>query len=352
MGCYAATLLAEKFDVAVFEEHKAAGLPVQCTGIVTQEIFNFIPRNNDFVINQARDVRIFSPNGKFIKLSMDKPDIIVDRQKFDLYFYNQARKRGVKFFFSHKFIKAQGSIAFIKNLGSGKTRKVKFTHLIGADGPLSPVAKSAGLSKKRKFFTGMQAVVKKRNSNTIDFYPIPKGFGWAVPEDRNTLRVGVASRANPKEYFDNIIKKYPGKIMSKQGGLIPLFDLKVGLSKKNVFLVGDAAGLVKATTGGGLVHGLKSAEILADSLKNNRGYNLGIYLNILPSLWLNLKMRKIMDAFTPEEWNQLVKDLNNPESKKVLQAVNRDRVFQLLFSLAVKNPRILKQGLMHIEDFF
>jgi len=352
VGCYAASLLADKFRVVVFEEHKNVGLPIQCTGIVTQEIFNFVHKKNNFIINQVSDVRIFSPNNNFIKLKLDKPDIIVDRQKFDSYFYNLARKKGVEFFFSHKFMSIQGNSVLVKNLVSGRIKKFKFSHLVGADGPLSPVAKNIGLSANRRFFTGIQAVVKKKNNNIIDFYPFKGGFGWAVPENKNTLRIGVASAHNPKEQFDKLLKKYKGKVIAKQGGLIPIFKPSASFSKENIFLIGDAAGFVKATTGGGLVLGLKSAEILAHTINNNVSYTAGLYLNLVPNLWLNLKMRKMMDSFTPEDWNELIKDLNNKESKKALQGVNRDQLFKLLTSMAVKNPRIMKHGLKHITGLF
>jgi digeranylgeranylglycerophospholipid reductase len=352
VGCYAAALLVSNFKVVVFEEHKEVGLPIQCTGIVTQEIFDFFPRKNNFIVNQVRDVRIFAPNNKFLKLKLDKPDIIVDRQKFDTYFYSLAKNKGVKFFLNHKFIKTEGYVAFIKDLKSGRIKKYKFSHLIGADGPLSPVAKDAGLLKKRKFFTGIQAVVKKRNNNTIDFYPFKEGFGWAVPENKSTLRVGVASLSNPRKQFEELLKKYDGETVEKQGGLIPVFNPSASFSKENVFLIGDAAGFAKATTGGGLVPGLRSAEIAAHTINNDVSYTAGLYLNLLPGLWLNLKMRKMMDAFTVEDWNNLIDDLNSKESKQALQAVNRDELFKLLLSVAVKNPKIMKHGLKHIIDFF
>lgn len=349
VGCYAASLLADKFKVAVFEEHKQVGLPIQCTGIVTHEIFNFVPKKNDFIINKVSDVRIFSPNSKFIKLKLDKPDIILDRQKFDAYFYELARKNGVKFFFSHKFMSVKGNTIIIKNLTSGRLKKFKFSYLIGADGPLSPVAKSTGLfGKKRRFFTGIQAVVKKNNNDIIDFYPFKGGFGWAVPENKSTLRIGVASLSNPKEEFESLLKKYGGKIIAKQGGLIPVFNPSASSSKDKTFLIGDAAGFVKATTGGGLVPGLKSAEIVAHTINNDVSYTAGLYLNLLPALWLNLKMRNMMDKFTPDDWNELIGDLNNKKSRKALQGVNRDQLFRLLISLAFDNPRIMKHGLRHM----
>jgi digeranylgeranylglycerophospholipid reductase len=352
VGCYAASLLADNFKVTVFEEHKSVGLPVQCTGIVTQEIFDFIPKKNNFVVNEACNVRIFAPDNKHLDLKLEKPDITLDRQKFDNYFYNQAKNKDVSFAFNHRFIKAIGSVAFIKDLKSGRVKKFKFSHLIGADGPLSSVAKNAGLYNNRKLFIGLQAIIKKKNNNLIDFYPLKQGFGWAVPEDKNTLRVGFASEANPKEQFENLLKKYRGKIIAKQGGLIPIFNPSAPFSKQNTFLIGDAAGFVKATTGGGLIPGLKSAEILAHSIKNNVNYEAGIYFHLTPGLWLNLKMRNIMDSFSPGDWNDLIKDLNNNQSKKALQSVNRDKLFQLLLGVAVNNPRIIKHGFRHITGLF
>ncbi len=108
VGCYVASLLADNFEVKVFEEHSGVGLPIQCTGIVTQEIFRFIPKKNNFIVNKTDDVRIFAPNNKYIKLKLKKPDLIIDRKKFDNYFYNQARKKGVTFHFNHKFISTKG----------------------------------------------------------------------------------------------------------------------------------------------------------------------------------------------------------------------------------------------------
>ena len=348
VGCYLASLLAGNYEVTVFEEHKGVGLPVQCTGIVTQEIFKFVPEKNDFVINKADDVRIYAPNNKFIKLKLEKPDLIIDRQKFDTYFYKLAKKKGVKFVFNHSFILLKEKTVLLKDLKSSRIKKHKFTYLIGADGPRSAVAKNQEICDNKKFFIGLQAIIKKKNNNIIDFYPSKNGFAWAVPENKSTLRVGAASTGNPKEQFNRLLKTYQGKIVAKQGGLIPVFNPWANFRKKNVFLAGDAAGFVKATTGGGLVPGLRSAEILAHSIKNNLSYDAGIYLHLQPALWLNLKLRKVMDSFSARDWNQLIKDLDN----QALQRVNRDRLFQLIISTALNNPRIVGHGIKHLPSLF
>jgi len=352
VGCYAASLLADNFEVAVFEEHPTIGLPVQCTGILTSEIFSFIPRRNDFIVNKASKVRIFAPNNKFLRLELEKPDSIVDRQRLDNYFYNLAKKKGAKFYISHKFLGIKDSQALVKDLKSGRAKKFGFDYIIGADGPLSAVAKAAGLYGNRKLFVGLQAVVRKRNNNIIDFYPLQNGFGWAVPENKSALRVGLACTKNTREEFQKIIRKYKGKVLAKQGGLIPLFNPSASFCKENIFLIGDAAGFVKATTGGGIIPGLKSAEIAANAIKNRTSYAGGVYLQLFPSLILNLEMRKLMDSLTSEEWNDLVKELSSSESKEVLQKINRDQLFSLLLNLSLKKPSLLAYGLKHFPDLF
>jgi len=352
VGCYAAALLADDFEVKVFEEHSQVGLPVQCTGIVTPDIFKFVPKNNDFIINRISDVRIFSPDNKHIKLKFKNPDLILDRAKFDNYFYDLARKKGVEFYFQHRFVSANKRYALVKDLKSGKTRKFKHDFLVGADGARSAVAKNYNFNNKKKFFIGIQAVVKMKNINTVDYFPFKHGFGWAVPVDKNTLRVGVASKKNPRAIFENLLKKYKGKIVSKQGGLIPVFSPFAQIRKDNVFLIGDAAGFVKATTGGGLVPGLKSARVLAHTIINNFMYESSIGVKIYPSPWMHLEMSKLMDSFSRQDWNNLIEELNNEDSKKSLQKINRDRLFKLLLSLGFRNPRLIGFGLKHFDALF
>jgi digeranylgeranylglycerophospholipid reductase len=344
VGSYAASILAKSQEALLFEEHATIGAPVHCTGIVTPEIFRFIPKKSSCIINKIYDVRIFAPNGSFIPIHFKQPDIILDRVAFDQYFFSLACKAGVHTYLKHRFLSFSNDAVKIKDLSTGKIKNFKFDKLIGADGPNSAVGRSAGLLSRSKFFTGIQAVVKKKNNNILDFYPFKDGFGWCVPEDSNTLRVGVACQKNPKNAFEHLLKKCGGRVVDKHGGLIPLYNPKAKFCSGNVSLVGDAAGFVKATTGGGLVPGLRSAEILAKSINKKVNYETRIFISIFPGLFLNLKMRKIMDSFLEEDWNSLIRELNNPESKKALQSINRDKAFSLMTSIAVHNPKIIRFG--------
>ncbi|MFH0870083.1 MAG: NAD(P)/FAD-dependent oxidoreductase [archaeon] len=349
VGTYAASLMAKKQNITVFEEHSAIGTPAHCTGIVTQEIFSFIPKNSKFVVNRIHDVRIIAPNGKAIGLNFKKPDIILDRVAFDNHFYNRALDSGAEVLLRHRFISLKNNKILVKDLAKNRSKSFAFSRLVGADGPNSIVGRSADMLGRRKFYIGVQAIVKKKNSNVLDFYPLHRGFGWSVPEDSSTLRIGVACEDNPRAEFERLLKRYGGKIIEKQGGLIPIYDPKASFCKNNIFLVGDAAGFVKATTGGGLVPGLRSAELLANSLIKGEDYPRQVRREIRPGLSLNLKLRRVMDDLSENEWNDLVQMFDNKRSKDVFQEMNRDRLMHLLFSTIVANPKMMKFGFRHLK---
>jgi digeranylgeranylglycerophospholipid reductase len=355
VGSYAASLLAKYQDteVLLFEEHASIGTPVHCTGIVTPEIFNFIPKKSRFVINKIHDVRIFAPNGSFLPLSFKQPDIILDRVAFDQHFFNLACKAGAHPHMKHRFMSVTGDSALIKDLSSGKNKSVKFNHLVGADGPNSAVGRSAGILNNRKFFTGVQAVVKKTNDNILDFYPLRDGFGWSVPVDSNTLRIGVASQKNPKNAFDQLMNNYRGRIIDRHGGLIPIYNprAKFCIGRKSagsISLVGDAAGFVKATTGGGLVPGLNSAELLANSLLggsfDGRSYRSDVHHAIQQDLAIHSLMRRLMNSFSQADWNDLIREMNSDSLKNALEDINRDKILILASSLLLRKPSLIRYG--------
>ncbi len=348
IGCYAASLLAEEHEIIVVEEHSSVGLPVQCTGIVTSEILNFIPKNNKSIINRISKVRIISPNDSVLNLTFEKSDIILDRTLFDKYFYEKAKKKNVSFLFNHRFIKINKNKAIIKNIKSGKIKKIDFDYLIGADGSNSSVAKIINKTKRR-FYPGMQAIIKKKNNNIIDFYPYKEGYGWAVPINKSSLRVGVLATSKTILLFNLLIKKYSGKIVEKQSGIIPIFNCKERLQKNNIFLIGDAATLVKTTTGGGLVSGLKSSELVARAIIKNKNYSRLIKKNIGKDLWTHNKIRKIMNKFSEKDWDELITDFDSRRLKQTLQKVNRDKIMKLLVKLSFLKPSLIRHVIRHFK---
>ncbi|MBI2151102.1 NAD(P)/FAD-dependent oxidoreductase [Candidatus Woesearchaeota archaeon] len=350
IGGYAAYLLAKSgHQVSIYEEHKEVGKPIQCTGLLTSDFEQFKLPTNDYLVNIFQGLEITSPKGD--TTSLKQKEYLVDRHKFDSFFVEKAKQAGAKVHLQHSFLRKEGSNIIIKDLIQKKEQCLRPDLVIGADGPLSPTAKAYGFyHPERENYYGLQAVVKgKFESGKYETFfgqeICPGLFAWLVPESTTIARIGLATQEKAKVYFDKwltqISKERNLKIIEKQAGLIPLYNPKQILQKDNCYLLGDAAGFVKATTLGGLVPGLRQAEILTDCINHKRNYRRSLRPLRL-QLWLHLQIKKVMDKLPDKELNRLISYLNQPRIQNTLSKYTRDNPLPLVFNIFIREPRLLR----------
>ena len=341
VGNYLASQLSSKGEkVNVYEEHSKIGVPVACTGILTSYLSDFVKVSEDYIVNKINETHVYSPNGNFVKIKLKK-NFIVDRTLFDSHFAEVAKSEGAKYHNNHKFVSMKNSVLKFQN-----GNKIKSDVIVGADGPNSLVARSAGIFGDRKFVVGHQARVKlkkKVDSNVVEFF-LGEGnyIGWLVPEDDKVVRLGVASHQGTDEHFKDLIKKRNGKVLGWQSGAIPVYDPKLKIEKDNTFLVGDAATQVKATTYGGIIPGMNAANALRDRILEGNSYTKGVKKGIGKSLKTHLLVRNIMNKFSENDYNDLIELCGNDSVKKLIYEHDREYPIKLLMSLAIKEPRFLK----------
>ena len=336
VGSYAAYLLAKKgHQVEVFDEPKDIGRPVACTGILTPQIGEVVKLSKEFHINTCTRTRVYSPNGKSVEIKI-KPNPIFDRANFDAFIAKMAEDEGVKINLSHKLKALDGKKIDV----NGKILEPDY--IIGADGPASMVAKSKGILGNRKFSVGVQARVQtKCESDLVEFWLGRGEFAWLVPEDEHTARVGVAAYRNAGEEFKRLIRDRcsDGKILEWQSGVIPIYNPKHLIQKDNVRLVGDAACHVKATTYGGILFGMLAARELSNDIDN---YSENVRKHLAKELNLALKIRKMMDKFSDEDYNELISLCEKDKVKRIFERHDRDYPSKMLFKLMVAQPAFLK----------
>ncbi|MBT7903299.1 hypothetical protein HN587_05530 [Candidatus Woesearchaeota archaeon] len=359
-------------QIYLYDKKKKIGSPIQCTGIITKDIKKYINYNElkqkKIIVNELKQLKVIAPNGKYILLKTK--DIVINREKFDQHLFLQAKNNGVKTFLEHKLISINKQKKEANFLNNGKTKKQKYDILIGCDGPNSIVAKTIGV--KYQYWVGVQEVCKiitppaKKNQNLIQnfdhtTYEVYLGtkysgfFGWQVPESKNTTIIGVASQKNIKEKFkklkEELQKNNNYKKIETQGGLIPIYDPKQKISDSHagIFLIGDSAGQVKATTGGGIIPGLIASNSFVKSVKYNKTdlkklnlqYNKNLR-NLNFKLRLHLTIRQILNKFNNEDYNLLILQFNNPKIKKLLREETRDNPLKLICKILIFNPSLLR----------
>ncbi|MFH1052949.1 MAG: geranylgeranyl reductase family protein [Candidatus Woesearchaeota archaeon] len=346
VGCFAGYLLAKKgLEVEIYEKNKEIGKPVQCTGIVTNSILKLIEIPDECVANRINDVEICAPNGKSLKIRFREANLILDRERFDKFLAQTAEKEGAKIFLGNKIEIVRDNMLSIKKTGSEEKVERRSDVIIGADGPQSAIAKSLG-NKKREYWTSLQYRIEHKNENKIEFYPYLGTFAWIVPENKEIARVGIIGSFGIRRILDDFLEKKIGKdfrdnIIETQGGLIPKFDARMNFNKENMYIIGDAAGLVKATTAGGIIQGMKSAEILAGCIGTDKKFSRELRKRLFFDLSLHKYMRNIMDKFEEKDWNRLIGYFDKPRMKKILETIDRDEPSKMVFKLLLKEPRLI-----------
>ncbi len=350
VGSYLAYLLArEGREVTVYEEHNQIGKPIQCTGLITNYLTELMDVKKEFLVNVIKRVRVFSPNGEHIEVKL-KDNYVVDRQKFDSHIANMATDAGADCVLNARFLSCrQGSNVSFQIKENGEIKEKKSEFLIGADGPFSQVGKSVGLLKKRKYITAVQARMAIESDHSFfDVYLGYGDFGWLVPEDEKTARVGIVAESNGREHFNSFIKKIAQdrKIIEFQSGMIPVFNPKAKTSKGNVFLVGDAAAQVKKSTHGGIILGMIAAQELSKVITTGKGdYDAMWKKRIGKDLWHSLLIYDIMSRFSEKDHNALVRDFNNEKIKKILYEHERDFPSKMALKMLLAKPSLLKYAL-------
>ena len=221
-------------------------------------------------------------------------------------------------------------------------------YLLGADGPQSLVAKSFNLYRERKFWFGAQATIKGNfEKNVFEVYLgniCPNLFAWIVPENESLARIGLAVHEKSNFYFKELLKKLnikESQILDYQGGLIPYYDAKARAENKNVFLLGDAATQVKATTAGGIIYSMIAAKAAAKAIKEGKSYEKLWRKELGKDLYLGLKIRNIMNKFSDKDYNYLIKLCKKEKVRRIIERHDREFPSKFITSLLFAEPRLL-----------
>lgn len=348
-GNYLAYLLAKQGkEVTLVEEHSQVGSPVQCTGILTHSVERFIKPKREVIANRMDTVHVLSRNNS-LRTGVD--EFVMWRNLFDRQVAEQAVDAGVRLLTDHKFTgleRAGGKIDVkMRDKRSDKTVTVRSDKLIGADGPSSPVAKAVGIPHNNRFYIGMQAKVKHRlDMNVFETHfgeSFPEFFGWVVPESEDTVRLGLGATKNAQPLFYRFLERVTGKrdIACWESGIIPIHNPRQLLQKDDVYLLGDAASQVKATTGGGIIPSLKTATLLAECIKEEKNYDKA-FRSSTPGreLWLHLRLRNFLNRFTDKDYDRLVDIMKSEQVKGLLKRYDRDTPIPLLLNFAFREPRL------------
>jgi len=283
-GLYAARQLARGgFDVAVFEEHPVAGDPVHCTGVLALEAFDEFDVSRDAILNPLHTARFFGPSGASIEYSTPRVEaVVVDRRVFDERLCGSAQAAGARVHVGARItdVRVSDRAVTIARAGEGDVEARACVLACGANYSLQ---RRLGLGIPDLHLQSAQIEVPALSPGDVEIHfgadVAPRGFAWVVPVCRGAhsfARVGLMCDRDAREYFDRFLAKIGPRWqtgrsdclddgVAPRNKILPLAPIGKTYTTR-LLAVGDAAGLVKATTGGGIYYSLLSGSLAADVL--------------------------------------------------------------------------------------
>lgn len=278
-GSYIAYELASSgYDVAVFEEKGAPGLNACCTGIISTKCFQSLDLGTDVILTKVNSAKFFSPSGKCLRFQTENVQAyVVNRLLLDRALTSKAQSQGAQYFFSSPvidIIPGKDSVQ-AETLCCGAREMFSARAVVLANGFRPKLPLKLGLGKIKNFLVGAQAEIEVENVDEFEIYfgqeIAPGAFAWLVPTSTNKAYIGLLATSQAKRHLQKFLNNpsCQGRITSGEVEIeqkaIPIGTLARSY-RDRVVVIGDAAGQVKPTTGGGIYFGHLGARIAAEVL--------------------------------------------------------------------------------------
>ncbi|MBW6471458.1 MAG: NAD(P)/FAD-dependent oxidoreductase [Methanosarcinaceae archaeon] len=330
-------------SVLLIEEHTSVGSPVGCTGLLSTRAISEcdIKPTNDIVLNSVRGAHVYSPNGSCLPIDGGKTKAyVVSRKMFDRKLVAMAVDAGVDISIKTRAIglNRTNRLQELSVLQNGVPNTITANVIIGADGVRSNIAKMAGLGNVQKVLSGIQ-IEAPYTSNDADFVELfmgsqaPGFFGWTVPVSETISRIGLAVPTGNESHaiqYLNILLNSNKEIFERcDGGVLDIVygGIPLGPQSKTVadgvLIVGDAAGQVKPTSGGGVYTGAACAKIAGEvaassvieedaSVDRLNEYDKRWRAKLGRELNLGMKIHEFIGGLSDNDLDELLGSMNTP----------------------------------------
>ena len=380
-GGQTARLLAEAdLNVTLYEEHRVVGDPCQCAGLISPRVFEELGFQHP-PLNTLHGAQIYGPSGHYFRFHTYKPrGLAIDRPEFDRAIVERAADSGVEV---STGCRVHGSrwrgdhVAFRVRTTEGSCES-KARVLVGADGPSSHVARDFGIKNTGETLMAMgnELTGWAHAEDTVYVFVgrsvAPLFFAWIIPTGNGGARIGLAQarghgaiRHRYQKFLniDPVADLISGCELSRpMGGTIPL-GYNPQAYGDGVILVGDAAGVAKPTSGGGIYTGLVSARLAAQTIIEvlERGepqakalarYQHRLNSTLGRELKRGKRLRSAFVRLSDEMFDELVGLLADPE---VIQLIEEhgdiDYASRVATAVLKKKPQLLKFAPLLLKPF-
>ncbi|MCH8894320.1 MAG: NAD(P)/FAD-dependent oxidoreductase [Chloroflexi bacterium] len=269
----ALSLASQGYSVTVIDSRQNIGDKL-CTGLVGEECFRRYPIDPALVYREISAASVIAPSNEVVRFETPYPVArVVNRVAYVSSFADKAKEAGAQYLLGRRVVSIEQQkdrVSVVTDDGTTEARA-----LVLAAGFGSQLNRQLGLGEPSDYVVGVQALVKTEGIDEVEVYlgrnVAPGFFAWLVPTQPGYALAGLLVRKNAPERFASFIsaRQAEGKITETLNKPvcwgIPLRPLRKTYADR-VLVVGDAAGQVKPTTGGGIFYSLMASEVAAGAL--------------------------------------------------------------------------------------
>ncbi len=296
-GCLAAKYAAKNgAKTLIIEEHASIGSPVQCAGLLSTSAIRECEVVPDSGFHPITGAFVYAPDRRRICISGGEiKAYVVDRRIFDRTLAENAIRSGADILMRTRAVgigigmdRGRGRRRILHVAIEGEPDMIEADVVIGADGVQSHIARWAGLDTPDTVLSGAQVstVYDFEDPRFVEIFPgscAPGFFAWAIPY-HGSARIGLAVRpgfgsgpvarrgsgVGPESawaHLKRLIAEHPVVSEKCDPGIagIALGGIPISVPQQTaadgLLIVGDAAGQVKPTSGGGVYPGAVCAKI-------------------------------------------------------------------------------------------
>ena len=275
-GLFMAARLADRgVRTLVCEEHARVGDPVHCTGVLAADSFAAFDLPNTATLNQLTAVRFLSPGGIPVDYTTPSPlATVIDRPTFDRALAARAIAAGAEIRVGARVTSLEADASGARASVGGATIHARLAVL--ACGANYKFQRRFGLGLPTTYLQTAQRELPARHPGDVELHfgrdVAPGGFAWAVPVLRPggaSVRIGVMASRDIRQCYDRMLGRIGERWGVTASGAAPRVKIlplgAVGRTYgERMLAIGDAAGLVKPTTGGGIHYSIVSAALAAE----------------------------------------------------------------------------------------
>jgi len=267
-GLYLAWKLSLKgHKVTVFEKKEKIGKKA-CSGLFSERILEFIPESRKLIQNEISSVLIHFPK-RTVRINFSRKFLVMSHFELDNLAAELAGKAGAEIVLNNP----------VNTMPRG------FEKIIGCDGPDSFVRRNLGL-KNPDYRLAIQGFINKQNSSDyVETWPVNNGFIWKIPRGKETEYGIISNSKEAKPLLERFLKKNKLQLKELQAGLVPQGFIVP--FHPSITLCGDASGLTKPWSGGGVVWGLIAAQALLKNFPDFVRYRKELKSFFLPRIFFS-----------------------------------------------------------------